>query len=670
MTDTHARDTATRLVGELLDLPTFPQVAAKILAATQDESRSVQDVARLIERDQAVATKMLRVANSAMFGSRRQIRTVPHAAAMLGMENVRKYTLAIAVFGAAAMGDESLEEARRREWIHALAVAVTSRALGERLETGDPSSLVVAGLVHDAGKAALEVVRPGRYAQVVSRAKERRLDLLSAERTVYGTDHCLVGAEMARLWALPEDLEQVMASHHDTSVVESAQSGEIGTLHIVHLANFLCHTIGLGSHVDTPPIHADVAAWGALGIDVTNMVDLLGEVEAEVHGSLDDFDLGAVDLAEYCELADEVGEPAHGMALDTDPARQQLRRRIVDLSLVTDGVLSLGDEATAEEILTATAEGPLGQLDFDRILVYRVAADRAHLEPLASHGVRRSDEPPVISMVGDRDPLVAAALSGKPAKLRVGREFAPGDSELLDWLEPSSLAVVPLRVDGATSAVILVDNTPSWRTMAAEDMDLLVSIGKQLELALGRAAAYERLLRRTGQLQDMAWRDPLTGLHNRGYLEEALRREMATARDTGKPLSILMLDVDHFKSVNDTYGHKAGDEVLQAIARIARDRLRNLDLLCRYGGEEFTALLPGTPKVVGTVPAESVRRAVADASLAGVVPDAPDLRVTVSVGLATFPDDAQTAEDLIELADEALYKAKATGRNRVVAVGA
>ena len=165
------------------------------------------------------------------------------------------------------------------------------------------------------------------------------------------------------------------------------------------------------------------------------------------------------------------------------------------------------------------------------------------------------------------------------------------------------------------------------------------------------------------QLENEVIRDSLTGLYNRRYLDERLERDLTRAKKYGFPISLAMIDLDHFKNVNDTYGHRAGDEVLKALGTLLQSTLREGDIPCRYGGEEFVVLLPRMPLVTAVKRAEQWR----DAFAWLLVPygDA-QIGTTMSIGLATFPDHAATADALVDSADRALYRAKAAGRNRLI----
>ncbi|MFZ5449787.1 MAG: diguanylate cyclase [Thermodesulfobacteriota bacterium] len=187
-------------------------------------------------------------------------------------------------------------------------------------------------------------------------------------------------------------------------------------------------------------------------------------------------------------------------------------------------------------------------------------------------------------------------------------------------------------------------------------LHLAVTVADHISLALANIR-----LRETLRYQVI--HDPLTELFNRRYLEETLGREIHRVKRKGAPLSLCMLDLDHFKRFNDTFGHEAGDNLLRALGHFLQVHIRQEDVACRYGGEEFVLILPETPRNVVLNRAEEIRRSIERLQIfqRGQVLDC----TTVSLGIAIFPDHGATGEDLLRAADNALYRAKAAGRNRV-----
>ena len=165
----------------------------------------------------------------------------------------------------------------------------------------------------------------------------------------------------------------------------------------------------------------------------------------------------------------------------------------------------------------------------------------------------------------------------------------------------------------------------------------------------------------------MSVRDSLTGLYNRRYMDETLIHELHRAKRNGEQVAVLMLDIDHFKRFNDSFGHEAGDAVLQELGRYLRSSTRGGDIACRYGGEEFALILPSSTQQEGARRAEEIRQGV---KLLTLVDKKRSLgEINVSLGVAVFPDHGTEPAALLKAADSALYQAKRSGRDRVVLFG-
>lgn len=194
-------------------------------------------------------------------------------------------------------------------------------------------------------------------------------------------------------------------------------------------------------------------------------------------------------------------------------------------------------------------------------------------------------------------------------------------------------------------------------TFTPAEIELLTTFASLTAGAIENAQLY-------AQTQQQARTDTLLGMDNRREFQRRLAEESERAHRHGRPLSLLMFDLDHFKQINDTYGHPAGDDVLRAFATRIRNELRPADRVARYGGEEFSVILPETTADGAHIMAERVRHALADTSIR--LPDGREIRLTVSAGISCYPGDAESPEELVARADQALYAAKETGRNRVV----
>ncbi|MEI7990546.1 MAG: GGDEF domain-containing protein, partial [Chloroflexota bacterium] len=167
------------------------------------------------------------------------------------------------------------------------------------------------------------------------------------------------------------------------------------------------------------------------------------------------------------------------------------------------------------------------------------------------------------------------------------------------------------------------------------------------------------------RMEELATTDPLTGLYNRRHFFVMAENELERALRYEKPLIVMMLDFDHFKSVNDTYGHRVGDQTLQAVAKLCTHELRKMDIIGRYGGDEFAIILPETEKEEGFEVADRLRRSVAETP---ILCHRGSIHITISIGLANLTKESPSIELLLDLADQALYNAKQAGRNHITAL--
>jgi len=219
-----------------------------------------------------------------------------------------------------------------------------------------------------------------------------------------------------------------------------------------------------------------------------------------------------------------------------------------------------------------------------------------------------------------------------------------------------SLIAAPLWAEGRIIGILYVDDF-AIRDFKSREISLLSLLSTIAAMAIDKT----RMLESNRML---AITDELTRLYNHRYFLQQLTNEINRAKRYNRPLSLLMLDIDHFKNYNDTYGHLKGNEILKDLAGMIKELSRDVDIPARYGGEEFTITMPETNRKRGQVLAERLRNTIA-AHLFKYRERHPVGRLTVSIGLATCPDNANTPFALIEATDKALYEAKRAGRNRV-----
>ncbi len=380
--------------------------------------------------------------------------------------------------------------------------------------------------------------------------------------------------------------------------------------------------------------------------------------------------------ARYAESARELEETRRELRRNVAAFQEMALRQQQALVLLAG--LSADDgglEAVHRELTRVAAE----TIGVERASVWLLNADGTELrcEDLYERSLDRHSSGTV---------LQATDYPRYFAALRLGRAIDGHDARVdlrtsefkASYLMPlgiTSMMDAAIRRGGSVVGVVCLEHVGDPRTWTPAEMEFAGALADQAALALAAVERRELEEERTRvrseliRTRELALQDQLTGLANRRALEEMLRNEVSRALRHVRPLAILMADVDHFKAINDTYGHRAGDDVLRQLARLVADTLRSIDMAARYGGEEIFVIMPETPISEAGQVAERLRAAV-EAHTFVVDPEDEEppipLRLTASVGVAALPENAESLEGLVETADRALYDAKRQGRNRVV----
>lgn len=340
------------------------------------------------------------------------------------------------------------------------------------------------------------------------------------------------------------------------------------------------------------------------------------------------------------DSTDELGEVAESFNLLVESLAASHR--------VTDGISAIGQALSEHLELPLLAESSLHELTLstgvDGAALFVVTAGRVEL--VGSLGIRDA------SGLADSDSVQSAIRSHEARVLRLPPDVTVNGTVVT--FVPAEVRVLPVRHGVAIVGVLVL---ASARPMDSEAVAVVKSALPGLAVALTNALNHQ-------DLQRVAALDPLTSVYNRRFGVERLKEEVARSQRSGEPLGLLVLDLDYFKSVNDTYGHVVGDQVLQSAVRATRRVLRDGDVLVRHGGEEFFVILPGAGRGDLTEMAERIRHSISEAE---TLTNGHRLSITVSIGGAGLPD--QVVDDpvaLIGIADQALYTAKSAGRDRSV----
>ncbi len=269
-------DFVRRRVQDLASLPTLPGVVKAVVAMMDNADAGPRDVAELVSHDQVMSAKILRLVNSPLYGFPGRISSVSHALVLLGFNVVRGLVLSMAVFDHFSSRIPGL-------WGHSLGTALVARALARQLGRKDAEEIMISALLHDLGKVVLAHIFPEHYAMALARAAEQRQHISEAERFVFGADHTLAGAWIARAWHLPARIEEVMIFHHAPAGAKAAPVDAA----LAQMADALARAMGYGDSGDPVVPDVDAAALDSLGLSDPQIAAALREADGEFRQGAD-----------------------------------------------------------------------------------------------------------------------------------------------------------------------------------------------------------------------------------------------------------------------------------------------------------------------------------------------------------------------------------------------
>lgn len=402
----------------------------------------------------------------------------------------------------------------------------------------------------------------------------------------------------------------------------------------------------LGAGALAGGVNFAIARW-VVAPRIRVLADGMHQVETKLR------EMDANDADEMCtykdcsipiDSEDELGESARAFNRLVDTLANSLKTQdaLRSFSKMLAGTLELDILAQNSLDMFLEHTGSVGgAVLYDAGGEMKVAANRGLKDPTS---------------VAKSDHVKMALRSGLPQRVSIPKEILM-DGVLTDF-RPQEIFVLPASYKEIPLGVVVLGKTKPYQ---AEEGIRLELFRQSFGLALNNALMHDRL-------QRLAALDPLTGVYNRRFGLGRFHEEFERAIRSSTPLGVLMMDIDHFKSVNDTYGHQVGDRILKSIATLTRSVLREGDILVRYGGEEFLAILPAASSDDLRLIAERIRRSVEDSTARD---GEQTIRTTLSIGGASFPhQNVEKESSLLQLADDSLYRAKETGRNHVVIANA
>jgi diguanylate cyclase (GGDEF)-like protein len=638
-------------------LPTSSGVGLSILRLTQHEAVAPTELARVIRCDPALSGRILRLANIARTAGSPAVGDVESAAAALAPATLRSAALSFALLPAGRTAAGGLFD-HDVYWSYTLACACAAEVLAAETQVVEPRGAYACALLSRIGMLALATVHAESFERILAETRGRSVEeLLLEEREHYDIQHWEVSAAILLEWGLPEEYAQAVLAlglpRRDPELDE-------------HDADALADLLRTASLI------AQRLLEGA-GLTGSHALDLY----APTSGALMDSDRLAALSARAAQSWRAACE------------RQRLPCAGADVAGVADAA-DAGDASAAPDCAPSSslqAGAPPGRA--------RSAGskERLELEPSALRVLVVDDDPRMLRWIDHHLRAAGYGTTTAPdgaTALRLILEDAP-HILLTDWRMPGMDGGELLRRVRATDlgrriyCIVLTARDEEAQVVEAFDVgaDDFVAKPCNPRVLMARVGAAHRTVelqrrvqsdreRRSAQVAEMglmtrklhaaAHTDVLTELPNRRYAMERLEQAWSESERLRRPISVLIVDIDHFKSVNDRLGHDVGDQVLRSTAAVLRQHTRRADVVCRLGGEEFLVINVDSDEHGAGMCAERLRSAV-EANV--IRAHGHDVRVTISVGLATRQEWTLAMGDLLKAADEAVYAAKAAGRNVV-----
>jgi two-component system cell cycle response regulator len=597
-------------------LPSPSGTALAIVKLVQRDDATMQQVSQLVKIDPALSGRILRFVNSAGFGARRPIANVHDAVMMMGMQAVCNFALSLSLIGNNSTGN-CAEFDYATYWSQSLAMSVAIAAITTRERTVLPEESFTLGLLSDIGRLALATAWSEIYGECLAMAQDEQLIALERER--FAIDHNALSLILLDDWGFPQIFLDALKLGLEPETRNTSR--------VTRLASQLAFARQIARFC-----LADEDYRASLLTDL--------KTQASLHN------LGETALIDF---VDEVIEEWHewGKLIEVNTSIQNSLPKATSAESILSGLdLLLVDDDTL--MLTHLSN----QLTEAGHRVWVCRNNESALQYVIEH------KPQMVITDWHMNPMNGLALCKTLRTSSFGKDlylimFSATENEdaLIEALDagiddyvtkPVSLRVLLARIRAGHRIVLL------QQALEKESRDIQ-HYTVELEAANRR-------------LQVMANTDILTKLPNRRYALERLEQEWATAQRSKRPMSILMLDLDHFKSVNDTFGHDVGDQVLTHAANLMKETSRTNDIVCRLGGEEFLIIAPNTDGKTALLLAERIRSSIEKNQFKGLTQHQP---ITVSIGVAGSVNDRPGWNELMKLSDQALYSVKRSSRNGV-----
>ncbi|WP_308389022.1 diguanylate cyclase [Acidithiobacillus sp. AMEEHan] len=605
------------------DCPSPPRLALELLEMLDRPEVSVRDIAERVRRDPILAAKAVQLANSALYRGLRPVVAIEDAVMRIGLAVLARLAIGL-----------SLTEQRPalsrffdlpRYWSAALIRATALQALAKAIGAWSPTELFTVGLLADIGALILACAVHEPYGRILESSSDL-VERLEKEQAEFGFDHRQLSAALLTRWGLPGFMAEAVSSDDADAGSHTLRSQELRAM--LNIARWFGGYADGSCAENAPPPERLLAKFGPHN-------DLMDRIRTEIEGEWQDLaDLFEIDppadvRSRLQQLSHPEAMPLVGRA---SGAGRAVRVLVVDDDVASRTLLRRMLEPAGYEVLEASdAESAMELIQqfLPRILILDWV-----LPGMDGAGLCQC----LRKQFGGRVYLLvlSAVMNGEHTVQAL-------DAGANDFLEkPVSRNLLLAKLKNARDAVELTQSLEEAQYQVRESQRELLLLNE----ALRQAAA----------------QDDLTGLSNRRSIDQYLEEAWESSRRYASRLAVVMLDVDHFKQVNDEHGHDTGDRALRALAKILKDHVRSSDRVARWGGEEFVVVCSNSSAEEAAQLGERLRRAVE--KLAGDFPS-----ITLSGGVAERTPEMSSPDDLLRAADQALLQAKRDGRNRIILHG-
>lgn len=640
------------------ELPPFPLVALKLLEITRDDRKSSADIARVVEADPSIAAKTLRIVNSAAYGALRQISSIKHAVVLLGVLEIRAIALAVTLFENIVRPGHGAAFDRVFFWKHSICMAALCRAMAQELRFPDPEEAYVAGLLHDIGKVIIDSYGKVRYGAFIAAAQDHNGALVDQEDRLIGLRHDDAGAYFCDAWQMPERLVRAILLHHRRFGHLKLNQEDATLVSVVALSDFITWNQGVGS-VNTPrqPVLSPEVA-SHVRLDQLDLQSLMARMDREMRSTADYYGFGFPSSENFRESLLRANIDLGQKNARYFQLHGNLKKELETFSRLKESITRPHRSLDPKAILSGTLETIQQSFDFDRVFAMKVDPVHRHLTIVQAMDRTNLDvdlERLRIRLDSSASGFIDCLRSHVPILIS-GR--TPDEVRALESLKVTELGVVPVASNNKIVGIIGVDNAASQDPLQLSDLSAVAIVTNELGIALANAKTVE-------EIKTRASRDGLTNVYNRASIDTFLKEAFKAAQSGETRLSLAMIDVDHFKRFNDSFGHLAGDSILKLVAGTLTKFSRSTQIVGRYGGEEFLCVLNGTDLEAALNYGERMRRKVEDLGQL-LIKRFPGYQLSISVGVAAYEPEVKSPAALIDRADRAMYQAKQSGRNRVM----